>query len=256
MIAFAQRSIALAIGLIGFASLLGMSLFPKWWALAGVMAVWILFITIGWRILYVWQRISSDVLFVMWAAVFASTGLFFVVDWQLLRWIIMIGTGVLSAMLFGWSISSSGYTTHIEKSYRRILMMLSVLNAYALLTTIFALHIFFQEISFWVFGVVASIVVGVITFLIWRLYYPITIKRHWFWVLLVMLIVFELCWTSQVLPLGYTVLSLFVTWVWYLIQLFFRFQFSEAGVNWDKQRNFLIANVVLFFVVLYLVRWI
>ncbi len=256
MMGFAQRSIALALGLVGFASLLGMSLFPKGWVMVGIIAAWILFLSIGWRILYVWQRISWDVLFVMWAAVFASTGLFFVVDWQLIRWVIMIGTGFLSMLLFGWSISSSGYTTHIEKSYRRFLMMLSVFNVYALLTTLFALHIFFQEIGFWIFGISASVIVGIITFLVWRLYYPITIKRHWFWILLIMLIAFELCWASQVLPLGYTVLSLFVTWVWYLIQLFFRFHFSEAGVNWSKQRNFLIINVVLFFVVLFVVRWI
>lgn len=256
MIIFAQRCIAIALGIVAIAALFAMLLFPLWYVVLGSIAVWGILVTIGWRLLYVWQRMTTDVLFVMWTAIFASTGLFFVVDWPILRTCIMIGTGLLSVLLFGWSISSQGYTTHIEKSYRRILMMLSVFNAYALLTTLFAVHIFFQEIGFVVFAVAQSIIVGGITFLVWRLYYPITLKKSWFWLCIIMLMVFELCWSVQVLPLGYTALSLFVTWVWYIIQLLFRFHISEAGVNWKKQRSFLITNSVLFLLVLYLVRWI
>lgn len=256
MILFAQRCIAVTLGTVAVTALFVMLSFPVWYVVLGAMAVWGLLVTIGWRLLYVWERMTVDVLFVMWAAIFASTGLFFVVDWPILRTSIMIGTGLLSLLLFGWSISSQGYTTHIEKSYRRILMMLSVFNVYALLTTLFAVHIFFQEIGFVVFAVAQSAIVGVITFLIWRLYYPITIKKSWFWLSIIMLMVFELCWSVQVLPLGYTALSLFVTWMWYIIQLLFRFHISESGVNWKKQRNFLITNSVLFLLVLYLVRWI
>lgn len=256
MILFAQRCIAITLGIVAAAALFVMLRFPLPYVVLGTMIIWGLLVTIGWRVLYVWQRMTIDVLFVMWGLIFASTGLFFVVEWPILRTGIMIGTGLLSLLLFGWSISSQGYTTHIEKAYRRILMMLSVFNVYALLTTLFALHIFFQEIGFVVFAASQSIIVGAITFLVWRLYYPITLKKSWFWLSIIMLMVFELCWSVQVLPLGYTVLSLFVTWMWYIIQLLFRFHISEAGVNWKKQRSFLITNAILFFLVLYLVRWI
>jgi hypothetical protein len=256
MLVFAQRSIALALGVISIAALLAMSTFPIWWVMGLVVLVWMILIVLGWRILSVWQRVSGDVLFVMLTAVFASTGLFFVVDWPLLRYVIMVCTGLLSLCLFGWSISAQGYTTHIEKAYRRFLMMLSVLNAYALLTTSFALHIFFQEIPFWIFGILQSLMVAAITFHIWRLYYPIRFAASWFWLLLIMLMVFEISWAVQVLPLGYTVLSLIVAWIWYIMQLLFRFHLSEAGVDWKKQRVFLITNAILFIIVLSIVRWI
>lgn len=256
MIIFAQRSIAIILGFVAMAALFVMLRFPLWYVVLGTIGVWMLLVMIGWRVLYVWERMSVEVLFIVWTAIFASTGLFFVVDWPILRTSIMIGTGLLSTVLFGWSISSLGYTTHIEKAYRRILMMLSVFNVYALLTTLFALHIFFQEIGFVYFAMVQTGITGIVTFLVWRLYYPITIKKSWFWLCIIMLIVFELCWAMQVLPLGYTVLGLLVTWVWYIVQLLFRFHISEAGVNWNKQRSFLIANGVLFLLILFLVRWI
>lgn len=56
-------------------------------------------------------------------------------------------------------------------------------------------------------------------------------------------------------PVGYFISAFFVTWAWYLTWLLFRFDLSE-GINWPKQKYFVVSNVVLMIVFLAsIVRW-
>lgn len=57
-------------------------------------------------------------------------------------------------------------------------------------------------------------------------------------------------------PIGYLVSSFFITWIWYVVWLIFRFELSNEGTNWKKQRIFLISNLAMVIIFLsFIVRW-
>lgn len=256
MMTFVQRTIAGVVAVIGISALLVIARFPIWWVLLSALVVWWICATLAWRVLYLWNRIVKDVVFLMPTMMLASTGMYLVVEWPVLRWFILGVVILMTAVLYGWEIDSEAFTTHIEKAYRRIFTMFWVYSVYGLQTALFAFYIFFQEIPFWAVAVVQGIISGIITRQIWHLYYRIEQKRSWFFALLVMLIVTELSWVVHALPLGYTALGLLVTWMWYIVQLLFRFELSEQGIIWERQRFFLIMNAIALFIILTLVRWI
>jgi len=144
-----------------------------------------------------------------------------------------------------------------EKPYRRMLMMLWVFNGYALITFGFALSIFFPNLPFWIISFIAGVSMGLISIVVWRMYFSVPAQNFLLRAILVTLIIWEVMWVIHLLPLGYFVLGGLVAWLWYIIQLFVRFHLSKRGIIWKRQVVFLISNLVLYFLVLYLfVRWI
>ena len=91
----------------------------------------------------------------------------------------------------------------------------------------------------------------------WWLEYGAEINpRFWKWVGAWFVLMFELIWVVQLLPLGYLASSAILIWVWYIMWLLARFNLSQEGINWKKQALFLSSNAVIFFLFLFfVVRW-
>lgn len=166
--------------------------------------------------------------------------------------------GFFLALLLGWA-DVDGQVMHIQKMIRRLVVGLMVFDAYALMTVLFALHSFFQQqVPFVLLVLIGAAMYGTIAWIIWRLYIPDVPRDRLGWSAGVLaLVLFELIWVMKYLPLGYLVLGAMVTWIWYLLQLFFRFSFTSMGIIWKEQTVFLFVNAAMFAVVLlFLVRWI
>jgi hypothetical protein len=90
----------------------------------------------------------------------------------------------------------------------------------------------------------------------WREYGVSMNKKTLQYILILFLIICELGAVIFLWPIGYFMSSFFITWIWYLVWLMFRFDLSGTGIDWQKQRGFLIVNVVLMVIFLTaVVRW-
>ncbi len=250
-----HRSIGVGVGIFTVLALFLIVKFPIWWVLLLVFIIWLLIIR-GFQ--HILRKIifRKDIQILTVVTMLAFIGLLLFVEWNLLRSLLVLLGGTVIALLHSWSVPSSGYTTHIEKSYRRILMMLWVFDTYGILTTLFAIDVFFQGFSFWLLSIFSGALFAFVSFMIWRMYYDISFRRATIWMSCIGFIGIELVWVFRLLPLGYTALGLFVTWIWYIVQLLFRFHFSKAGVQWKRQRIFLGVNLILFVALMFVVSWI
>lgn len=135
-------------------------------------------------------------------------------------------------------------------------MMLWVFDAYALITTMFAFIIFFPPIPLWLLALVGAITLSGISFMIWRMYFALGMRHFVVWMAVVFIMIIELIWAFALLPFGYLVSGLLLTWIWYMLQLLIRFHLSPQGIVWRKQAGFLTVNAVLFILVMYVARWV
>ena len=112
------------------------------------------------------------------------------------------------------------------------------------------------NVSFWVWLVLASFFSALIAGWWWLEYGAQKNKRFWLWVGFWFLLMLELLWVVQLLPLGYLASSLILIWCWYVAWLLARFNLMPEGINWRKQAWFLALNSVLFILfILFVVRW-
>jgi hypothetical protein len=66
----------------------------------------------------------------------------------------------------------------------------------------------------------------------------------------------EMAYVVLLWPLGYFTSGLLLTWMWYIVWLMLRFFISEEGINWNRQRWFLLTNAILVGIFLSLLaRW-
>jgi len=143
-----------------------------------------------------------------------------------------------------------------KKPLRRMTMMLWVYVGFCAIASAFAISVFFPRFPFWILLIAVASVLGCASFFIWRLYYALTMRAAAVWILAVAIMMIEISWAIHLLPFGYFVLGLLVTWIWYILQLLLRFHLSNEGIIWKKQRMFLGLNTVLFILVMMVVRWI
>jgi hypothetical protein len=256
MIKRVQQIIGILVGIITSVSLFLIPQFSKWWMLLLFFCFWLIFIFLAHWLLKKIVILRNYLPLLSTATMFAFIGLIIFVEYDFVRWFIVVFGGIILGILFGWSVEKSGYTTHIEKSYRRMVMMLWVFDAYAILTSIFAISMFFEKVPFWILSIIGGAVLTGVSYMIWHMYFTMDLRSLVLWLSCIFILSVELMWVFSLLPLGYTVLGLFVAWVWYIVQLLFRFHFSRTGVIWKNQTIFLIINGVLMSLILYLARWI
>lgn len=223
-----------------------------------IISVW-LALTIG---LFVWwhkdKKLFRLYLICVVFTVLGFTGTYTIIEWESIKYFLNMLAGLSIGVIFLVPIKFKESGIYEYKPWRRILMMLIVFNAYLLLTNLFGIDIFFNNFSqFWILALAGSVISAISSVMIWRLYYmDRDIRQFFLWGVLVFLVVFELMWVFKFLPFGYLVLGLFVTWVWYILQLFIRFHISKKGIIWKKQKVFLIGNTILFVSFLFFIRWI
>lgn len=178
-------------------------------------------------------------------------------EWQPLAWFIIALSIPLFAFVWHWSAEMSRQHTALSyKTWRRIIMMLWVLNVFGWASGLFSLSIFFQHISHVLLTVAGATFAAAVAGSNWHVYFDAKIETFAFWIGMLWLLAYEIMWVLHYLPLGYFTLGLALTWVWYLLQLFIRFHLTRGGVLWRKQKVFLISNAALFISVLYIARWI
>lgn len=112
------------------------------------------------------------------------------------------------------------------------------------------------NINSWVWFIIASLFSAFVAGWSWLEYGIEKNKRFWIWVGCWFVMILELLWVMNLLPLGYLVSGLILIWFWYIVWLLARFNLTAEGISWRKQTWFLWFNAVLFFLFLvFIVRW-
>ncbi len=185
----------------------------------------------------------------------STTSLYIISDHLVQKRFILLVTLFIFSFLFGFTQLEKGYSTHQLKSYRRVTMMLWAFVVYALSSFFYVLNVFFQGFPFWVLAIILSTLLTSHIYYVWKMYIDITVKGSIFWLVIISIFMFEIIWVVQLLPFAHQTLGFFVAWAWYIIQLLLRFHFSKKGIDWRKQRTFLLTNLAIFVMLLLLSQW-
>lgn len=248
------------VGLGTAAALTLMMLFPGRSIFFGVLAGWILLLAcVEWLGIRIHGHrnerfVGTPIFFVTLAA---AIGMVAVVEWPPLSWFLAaLFSGIMAVLAFldhGDHVSRLSFE---RKPMRRIVSMIWIWNAYAIMTALFGVRLFFPSVLFSIVWAGMVVVLLFAACMIWRLYYQITYRAVLLWLLILAIVVAEFIWVVHVLPFGYFVSGFLVVWLWYLCQLFIRFSLSERGIMWKKQYPFLLTNAILFILFLLFTRWI
>ena len=251
---FKKYLISIAAGLL---SLLALSItvsFPIWWLFLSVVLVWLVVsVFLYYKLYFGTEGFWYDVILLVVSQI-SFVGLVILVEWEFLRWLLVVLCTVFIFLLFLKLHKNKDGLSFQQKPIRRMKMMLWVFDVYAIVTTIFAISLFFPSTPFWLLAILGGVVVGAISIIIWEMYFPGKLKGFLLWSVLLTLSMVEIIWVVHLLPLGYLVLGLLVTWLWFLLQIFVRFHLMPQGIIWKKQMYFLIFNFILFFLILFFVQ--
>lgn len=247
---------ALTIGLVTSLCLFFISRFPSYQWTAIFISVWLV-----WMVVMLWYehrrgQLHVDNVTITLLTMAAFLGFMSIVELPWLRFVMIIGSGIVMACLFSWTHSKPSVVHHHHKIVRRLMMMLLVFDAYALMATFFAIALFFQSLPFWILSIVSGALYSGIAVLVWRRYFTPPLHTFLFPASIILFVMTEIVFVIHLLPFGYLVLGLLATWVWYIVQLFFRLHFTPQDIVWRKQTAFLIINGVAFAFLLFFVRWI
>ncbi len=187
--------------------------------------------------------------------------LFSIIDDAILRYFFAGFVALLFGVLFGVKENSSIPLSYGRQPFRRFAMMMWVFNIYAFFSFLFAIGVLF--LSEWpgslpfVLVPLAGIMGGLVAGEIWKMYVKFEAKTFLFWRVVTALFISEIFWSIGLLPFGYLVSGVILTWIWYMLQMLTRFHFQGSGILWKKQLPFLILSVVVFlFLALFFIRWI
>lgn len=145
-------------------------------------------------------------------------------------------------------------------AYRRYQTMILLMAAYQSMVFFAALRMFSPvqaTIGIALFHTLSAAVLAGLALLFWHLYYDVPSVRFTLWATIVGLAMLELSWVISLLPYGYLVNALILTWTWYLVVLLIRFHLHEKGIVWAKQTWFLSSNIAIFAIFFFFVfRWV
>ena len=251
-------TIGTGVGVISFIALLLIHRFPSLaiffpvmiFFIGGLMlAYWYIDIRHGWKY-PVFPHIIVTVL-----SLFA---LLSILELPELRYMLMIIMAAILGICYGWGMNQEDATWKSEKPFRRFVAIIVALDAYAVMSFFFALASFDPSPRLpLIFTILGGALFAGMSLLMWRLYFFVKIKAFIFWMVIMGIMSVEIIWVVHFLPFGPTVLALLTTWLWYVAQLLVRFHFSSRGIVWERQKFFLIANSILFVLLLWLfVRWV
>lgn len=226
-----------------------------WFFLATIAASFVVFGLSGW-----WLRRHGgqaiDRLLLIMATMVGFFGITLLIEYRPLRWFL-----VILAMAIMWLLHlPDAYTLATpqrSKIFRRVWMMLWVFHFYTISTFLFGISSFFPNLPFWSLNIAIGAIGGWAAYMIWRMYVHLSRPQAILVGSLTAFMVIELVWVIHILPFGYLAAALIVTWLWYLIQLLFRFHFGTQDIVWTKQWKFLAGNAILLILTLiYFVRWV
>ncbi|MDD4476851.1 MAG: hypothetical protein PHY40_01690 [Patescibacteria group bacterium] len=142
-----------------------------------------------------------------------------------------------------------------HRSWRFIMSTIGISGLYAGIWATFTFQIVESSYKFLWLGAVAA-VSSLVAGWWWREYGIEKNKQFFLWLGAWFLINYELFWALTALPIGYLAGGLTMGWIWYVLWLLARFYLSKEGLNWQKQRVFVIINIFLLLLFLiFIVRW-
>ena len=176
-------------------------------------------------------------------------------------------SGILASKIFAVLVSVTSFwlipsrvdsLSVMEKPHRRWKFFMSLFGVSGIFLAFFATSVFQiisgPEIVYALAGTV--ILAGTISVWEWFEYGVTPNKKMLISAGVLALLLFELLIIIFLWPVGYFVAGFFATWLWYISWLLFRFNMAPTGIDWSKQRAFLVTNI--FFVaifLLFIVRW-
>lgn len=238
-----------------FVALLVFNKLTIWWVFLVALLLWL-----GGLGYLVFLRNHKDnfkqSLFLLLTTALSFLGLILLLEIVWIKYFVsVLLIGVLFFLIF--NSQEKSVLSYLGKPLRRFIVMLWVMNLFCLASFFFAVDLFFQNIPFWLVGLIISLIAGFVSVNIWKNYFSSPFSNFLFWFILTVLLTWEISWVLHFLPFGYLVLGFLFTWVWYIINLLIRFNLTVQGIVWRKQLFFLIGNFVLYFLFLFFfVRWI
>ncbi len=232
------------------------SLALMWW-ITKITSPWLLilwfFFRIGWWVALVqcmyYPPFISRLKHLVALTIFNAGLLSFLVfiDWKV-AWYLVAGLFIAVPVLSFWFVPErADELTVLAKPHRRSRFLMSVLGVAGLWSgaeALIVLQIVSQSVA-WFVIIFASVATVAISAWWWREYGLEYDKNFLMSGAVLLLVIFELAFLTVLLPLGYLMSSLFITWVWYIVWLVFRFTLSKEGINWKRQRNFLLVNAII-----------
>lgn len=230
------------------------------WTLVGIwlvfrLAIWAAFM---WLVYYPaemsrWKHLASLVVMTI-----GSLAFLLFIEWNV-AWYLFGAMFCFFSFFSFWLLPSSSVSLatflkpHLR--WRFIMSVIGLAGIFEGATAIISFQIA-PNVSLWFWTVLVSFFSALIAGW-WWLEYGVEMKnRFWLWVGFWFMLIAELFWAVQLLPLGYLVSSLILIWCWYIGWLLIRFNLTPEGINWRKQTWFLVFNSVLFVsFVLFVVRW-
>lgn len=239
-----------------------LALFPRltdwhWFALwfLGRAVIWALFI----RLVYYppelsrWRHFVSLIFFNF--GIIVSLSIF--VDW-LASWYLLTGMFVIFSAASFWILpAGAGPLSFYQKPFRRWLFLMDAFGLAGFWCGIFAIS------SFQMVGdayspllyLLGALVSALMSLWWWRAYGLEYSRRFWLSAGVSFLLTYELAWAVGRWPLGFMVSGIIMIWLWYNWWLIMRFNLTKEGINWKKQRFFLISSFLLFAALMFAAKW-
>lgn len=241
-----------------------------WWfgrlSSPGVLGVWFAFRPLWWAvILAVMYYPAAQSRFREWLSLtvlhLGFTGLFLIVprsSGQLSSPLVSAVYLALPLISFLMIPTGAAELSFTGKPLRRLQLIMAVAGVGGLASALFAAPVF-QVITrggFYLGGLFVVLLASSIGAWWWRIYTDAPPRHIFFDCIAFALLLFEIAYALQQLPLGFLVTGFLFTWVWYIVWLLLRFHLSREGIYWRRQAPFLVGNLLLMIAYVALVaRW-
>lgn len=253
------KLVAVVNGIINIGMLWWLSLVTSWW----MVGIWILVLLLIWGLLMYlmyyppeFSKVRHLLSLVFFSLGMASFLLF--IEWQL-TWL-LIGACFLIFNFFSfWLIPASNMAISPfmkpNMRWRFIMSVLGLAGIFVGMEAVIAFQLIYITTN-WLWIFIVSVAATFIAGWWWNEYgFPFD-KKFWLNILLWFVLMMELLWVIQLLPMGYLVSGLVLIWCWYILWLLLRFNMSPEGIDWKKQLWFLEVNAVLFIsFLIFAVKW-
>ena len=227
--------------------------FGLWFSARAI--IWALFI----RLVYYppelsrWRHFLSLIFFNF--GIIVSLSIF--VDW-LASWYLLTGMFVFFSAASFWILpAGEGPLSFYQKPFRRWLFLMDAFGLAGFWCGIFAI-LSFQMIGdvysplLYLLGAAVS---ALMSLWWWRAYGLEYSRRLWISTGISFILTYELAWVTGHWPLGFMVSGITMIWFWYNWWLIMRFNLTKEGIDWKKQRFFIISSLLLFAALMIAAKW-
>ncbi len=190
--------------------------------------------------------------------IFGNATMLLFVDWVIAWYAIAIALSYGSAAAYALIPKKNTDLSFLFKPHRRWLFLISAYALAALWSGLFAVIQFqvWYVVVFWIWISIGALITTAVSAW-WWLMYGLPFNARFFYALgTVAAVVFELAMVISMLPWGFAMAGLMVTWMWYCLWHMLRFHLSPDGIDGRRQAWFLLLNAVAIILIAALVaRW-